>query len=52
MKPRKERSRWGRSADESANENNKKGGDLEKPPTFWIMSVNAVLFLGGEGVKS
>ena len=42
----------GRSADESANENSKKRGDFEKPPSFWIMSVNAVLFLGGEGVKS
>ena len=52
MKPRKERSRWGRSADESANENNKKGGDFEKPPSFCIMSVNPMLFLGGEGVKS
>lgn len=45
-------SRWGRSADESANENNKKGGDFEEPPSFCIMSVNAMLFLGGEGVKS
>lgn len=49
MKPRKERSRWGRSADESANENNKKGGDFEKPPSFCIMSVNAMLFLGRRG---
>lgn len=53
MKPRKERSRWGgRSADESANENSKKRGDFEKPPSFCIMSVNRMLFLGGEGVKS
>lgn len=53
MKPRKERADGGgRSADESANENNKKGGDFEKPPSFCIMSVNAMLFLGGEGVKS
>ena len=49
MKPRKERSRWGRSADESANENSKKGGDFEKPPSFCIMSVNAMLFLGRRG---
>jgi len=52
MKPRKERSRWGRSADESANENNKKGGDFEKPPSFCIMSVNAMLFLGERGGKA
>lgn len=44
-------SRWGRSADESANENNKKGGDFEKPPSFCIMSVNAMLFLGERGEK-
>lgn len=45
-------SRWGRSADESANENSKKGGNFEKPPSFCIMSVNRMLFLGGEGLKS
>ena len=39
----------GRSADESANENSKKGGDFEKPPSFCIMSVNAMLFLGRRG---
>ena len=45
--------RWGgRSADESVNENNKKGGYFEKPPSFCIMSVNRMLFLGGEGLKS
>ena len=43
MKPRKERSRWGR------NENNKKGGDFEKLPSFCIMSVNPMLFLGRRG---
>ena len=42
----------GRSADESVNENNKKGGYFEKPPSFCIMSVNRMLFLGGEGLKS
>ena len=41
--------RGGRSADESANENNKKGGDFEKPPSFCIMSVNPMLFLGRRG---
>ena len=49
MKPRKERSRWGRSADESAKVNNKKRGYFEKPPSFCIMSVNAMLFLGRRG---
>lgn len=29
-----------------------KGRRFEKPPSFCIMSVNAMLFLGGEGVKS
>ena len=52
MKPRKEWSRWGREADESANENSKKRGDFEKLPSLCIMSVNPMLFLGGEGVKS
>lgn len=49
MKPRKERADGGRSADESANENHKKGGDFEKPPSFCIMSVNPMLFLGRRG---
>lgn len=52
MKLRKERADGGRSADESANENHKKGGDFEKPPSFCIMIINAMFFLGGEGVKS
>ena len=52
MTPRKERADGGRSADESANENNKKGGYFEKPPSFCMMSVNRMLFLGGEGLKS
>ena len=41
--------RWG---GRSANENSKKGGDFEKPPSFCIMSVNRMLFLGDEGLKS
>ena len=52
MKPRKERADGGEERRRKRKRKQQKGRRFEKPPSFCIMSVNAMLFLGGEGVKS
>lgn len=49
MKPRKERNRWGEERRRKCKRKQQKGRRFEKPPSFCIMSVNAMLFLGRRG---